>query len=109
MVYLHQKVATAIESYKLSHYCKEYNDLVAKRDTLLYNSYKDVCLAKLNTWAIHHSLKPAKKEDILALYINVDTTAGEQKATPRVIARSKKFLFGLPGEERVLAEEKSKP
>ena len=99
----------SIESYKLSHYCKEYNELVAKRDTLLYNSYKDVCLARLNTWAIDHSLKPAKKENILAFYINVDNTSGEQRTASRVIARGKKFLFGLPGEERVLAEDKTKP
>lgn len=106
-IYLHQKISLSIEAYKLSSNWKAYEELVAKRDALLYNFRKKVSLDKLNLWAESNSLKLARKENVLALTIQ------EQKSPRKEIRKAGFFVrrnslhpFFLFREGNVLAEDK---
>lgn len=108
-IYLHQKISLSIEAYRLSSNWKVYNELVAKRDALLYNFCEQVPLDKLNLWAESNSLKLAKKENILALDVREEEFPREKLTKGGFFVPKNLRLFVFPGAQRALAEDKETP
>ncbi len=104
-LYLHQKISLSRESYKLSRNWRVYNELVAKRDALLYNFSREVSLNKINIWAKNNLLKSAKRESVLAFYKKKGALSGDQRTRMNLLAQRERRLFNLPGEENVLARD----
>lgn len=65
--YLHQKIQIYVQAYLLSSSYNQYNELIAKRDYLMYNFNKEISIAKVNQWAQQENFQPVSKEKILAL------------------------------------------
>jgi len=74
LFYLHQKVQIYVEAYRLSGNYSYHNQLIDKKDYLMYNFTKEISLAKINQWADEqhfvsvgkdkHLFLTAKKEDV---------------------------------------------
>jgi hypothetical protein len=69
LIYLHQKIQIYVEAYRLSNNYHCHNELVDKRDYLMYNLAKEVSLAKVNQWAQAQNFTPVDKGKVLALNI----------------------------------------
>lgn len=65
--YLHQKIQIYVQAYRLSGSYNDYNELVAKRDYLMYNFAKEISIARVNQWAQNENFQPVSKEKMLAL------------------------------------------
>jgi hypothetical protein len=108
LIYLHQKIALHIEAYRLSNHYKIYNDLVDKRDALLYNFYKSTSLEKVNLWAESNRFQPPQKERVFAFRMTPETGAQEKDFTiSGIIAYLNRRLFVLSTKaSEALAKEK---
>lgn len=69
-LYVHQKVLIYVEVYNLSKAYKIYNELVDRKDFLMYNLKREVSLPKLNQWAKENNLSFVGKDKILVLNLN---------------------------------------
>jgi len=105
--YLHQKIALSVEAYRLTEQCRQYRQLVDKRDVLLYNLCEKTSLPQINLWARHNQFEFAEGEKVIALRMDV---APELKSTQGVdtIVQLAARLFKVPGESEVLAKDKAK-
>ena len=68
-LYLHQKIQIYVEAYRLSRNFCRHNELLDKRDYLMYNFSKEVSLAKVNQWAQLENFRPVGRERVVALNI----------------------------------------
>lgn len=67
LLYLHQKVRIYVEAYRLSGNYYRHNELLDKRDYLVYNFSQEVSLAKVNQWAQVQKFTFVDKAKVLAL------------------------------------------
>ncbi len=105
-LYLHQKVHLHIEAYRLADNYRVYNELIDRRDGLVYNFSRQVSLKRLNAWARQNSFSVGQGEIIYAFDAQADDTGETKKASGRnLLARLNGRLFHLPGESEALAEE----
>jgi hypothetical protein len=66
-IYLHQKIEIYVQAYQLSSNYHVYNELVDKKDYLMYNFTKEISIAKVNQWAQSENFRPVSKDQILAV------------------------------------------
>jgi hypothetical protein len=102
LFYLHQKIQIYVEAYRLSKHYNYYNELVDKRDYLMYNFSKEVSLAKVNQWAQEENFAPVSRERLLAL--NIETE--EPIASNKIISLLNRFLNTSTSTSTALAKEK---
>src|SRR3989338_2799023 len=101
LIYLHQKVQIYVEAYRLNANHERYNELVDKRDYLMYNFAKEVSLSKVNLWAENESFTPVSKERVVALGF-----PSKDKAKDSLLAKGlKRFLRTSATTSTVLAED----
>ena len=101
LTYLHQKVQIYVEAYRLNSNHERYNELVDKRDYLMYNFAKEVSLSKVNQWAENERFAPVGKERVIALGF-----PSKVKAHSSLLARSlNRFLRTSTPTLTVLAED----
>jgi hypothetical protein len=74
LLYLHQKVLIYIEAYRLTKTHRFYNELVDRRDYLVYNLNKETSVPKVNQWAERHNFTPVSKNKVLALNLKREGT-----------------------------------
>lgn len=67
LMYLHQKVQLYVEAYRLSNIFYCHNELIGKRDYLMYNFAKEATLTKINQWAVQKDFAPIDKNRMIAL------------------------------------------
>jgi hypothetical protein len=79
LFYLHQKVQIHIEAYRLSNTYHCHNELIDRRDYLMYNFSKEISLVKINRWAQNENLTPVDKSKVLALNIKAKDQTSEKK------------------------------
>lgn len=65
--YLHQKIQIYVQAYQLGRNYQAYNELVDKKDYLVYNFAKSISFAKVNHWAENNGFQPVEKKRTLAL------------------------------------------
>jgi hypothetical protein len=106
LIYLHQKVTLYIEAYQLSNNYRIYNELVDKRDALLYNFCKRTSLEKVNLWAESNRFRPVEK--VIALSMRPKGVVQEEKsALSGIITYLNNRLFVLSTQAtEALAKEK---
>jgi len=98
--YLHQKVLIYVEAYKLSKNHRIYNELVDKRDYLVYNFTKETSVSKVNQWAEKNKFIPAEK--VLALNLKRTPTHKNRYTFASLVHG----LLGIPaGSSTALANE----
>jgi hypothetical protein len=101
LFYLHQKVLVYIEAYKLTKNYRILNELVDKRDYLVYNLNKETSVPKINQWAEKNSFAPAHK----LLAINLKRK--ENLRLKRDFVSLLSNLLGIPtASSTALAKEK---
>ncbi|MCF7908736.1 MAG: hypothetical protein K9L86_07705 [Candidatus Omnitrophica bacterium] len=101
LLYLHQKVQIYVEAYRLNSNHQRYNELVDKRDYLMYNFAKEISLTKVNQWAKNESFAPVGREKVLAL-----VPAREKQVHGSAIASLlNRFLKTSVSTSTVLAED----
>ncbi|MBU1112840.1 MAG: hypothetical protein KKH93_03055 [Candidatus Omnitrophica bacterium] len=101
LIYLHQKVQIYVQAYRLNSNHERYNELVDKRDYLMYNFAKEVSLSKVNQWAENEFFAPVGKERVIALGFSP-----RNKAQSSWIAKSlSRFLKTSAPTLTVLAED----
>lgn len=103
-IYLHQKVQIYVAAYQLSRNSQAYNELVDKRDYLMYNFSKKIPLAKVNQWAQEHDFGLIDKERKLALNLKADGLS-VNKDSPLAFLYSR-FINIPAGSSTALAEDK---
>ncbi len=106
LLYLHQKISLYIEAYRLAKNYKIYNELVAKRDALMYNFYSKTSLEKLNQWAEIHQFIIPEEEKVLAYRIKKAESAYSKAGWMTVLAQVNRRIFNLPLRSQTFAEEK---
>ncbi len=79
LLYLHQKVQIYVEAYQLSKNYSYHNELIDKRDYLMYNFSKEVSLAKVNQWAKDQHFMPVDKNNIYTLNTDNKEEARDNK------------------------------
>ena len=102
LLYLHQKVQIYVEAYRLSKHHRYYNELVDKRDHLMYNLCKEVSLAKVNQWAQDQNFTPVDKGKVLAL----NSTQQIQSQSSTMTLLLNRFLRASVSASTALAKEK---
>ena len=102
LLYLHQKIQIYVEAYRLSNNHHYHNELVDKRDYLMYNLAKEVSLAKVNQWAQAQNFTPVDKEKILAL----NTKTQEQVQENVINSVLNRFLRASVSTSTALAKER---
>jgi len=100
--YLHQKIQIYVEAYRLSSNHHRYNELVDKRDYLMYNLAKEISLAKVNQWAQAQDFAPVDKGKVLALNTRVQEEIKENTITSLL----DRFLRASVSTSTALAKEK---
>jgi hypothetical protein len=101
LLYLHQKVLIYVEAYKLTKNYRLSNELVDKRDYLVYNLNKATSVPQLNQWAQKNNFAPAQK----LLVFNVKPK--ENLRTRGNFASLLSSILGIPtASSTALAEEK---
>ena len=99
--YLHQKVQIYAEAYKLSKTSHSYNELVDKRDCLMYNFNQEVSLSRLNQWAENNDFAPVGKERLLAFSLTSEGLSGSKNRTASLFSR----ILGIStGSSEAMAE-----
>ncbi|MBU1121597.1 MAG: hypothetical protein KKF54_02725 [Candidatus Omnitrophica bacterium] len=79
-LYLHQKVGVYVHAYKLSQNSQKYNELIDKKDYLMYNFAKSISLVKVNQWAQDNDFSVVDKQRKLALNLKSEKgPIGESK------------------------------
>ncbi len=102
LCYLHQKIQIFVEAYRLSTNYTRYNELVAKRDYLLYNLNKHLTLEKINQWAQNQNYQVVTPDMVLAVRITKEQPA----ASNRFAALLNRFLGASTSSATALAGEK---
>jgi hypothetical protein len=103
LFYLHQKILIYVEAYRLSKTNHVYNELVDKRDYLVYNLNKELSVAKINQWADKNDFTVVGKEKIIALNLRRKPV---HTSTYTLASFFSRFL-GMPtGSATALAEER---
>jgi len=100
LLYLHQKVLIYVEAYKLTHNYHLCNELIDKRDYLVYNLNQQTSVPKINQWAQKNNFVSGQK--LLALNL-------KKRESPEVknkFASMLAGLLGMPTASAVSAEEK---
>jgi hypothetical protein len=98
--YLHQKILIYVEAYKVSKNYRLCNELIDKRDYLVYNLTKATSVPKINQWAQKNKFTPAEK--VLAL--NLKKQGKARTENKFMVALSN--LLGMPaGSSTALARE----
>ncbi|MBD3246465.1 MAG: hypothetical protein GF333_05580 [Candidatus Omnitrophica bacterium] len=92
LVYLHQKVLIFVEAYHLSARRRQLNELVDRKDALVYNLSQETHLAKINEWSESHDFKFAERERIVALDIEKQESPEENSFT---VASLFRYLPGI--------------
>lgn len=101
LLYLHQKIQIYIEAYKLGNAYGRHNELLDKRDYLMYNFSKEISLAKVNKWAQARNFASIGKERLFVMDIKA------HKATNNKIALLlDRFLWASASTPAALAKEK---
>lgn len=101
LLYLHQKVQICVEVYRLNSNHQRYNELVDKRDYLMYNFAKEISLIKVNQWAKNESFTPVGRERILAL----SSPPQKQVRNSAIASLLNRFLKTSASTPTVLAED----
>ena len=68
-MYLHQKIQTFVVAYQLRENYRSYNNLVDKKDYLMYNFAKEISIYKVNQWASKNDFSPVDEERVLAMRV----------------------------------------
>lgn len=89
LLYLHQKIQIYVQAYRLSSRYNDYNELIAKRDYLMYNFTKEISIARVNQWAQQENFQPVSKEKVLAL-----RPAEKQRSYEKSLARLLDRILG---------------
>lgn len=101
LIYLHQKILIYIEAYKISKNHHLSNELVDKRDYLVYNLTKETSVPKINQWAEKNNFLPTGK--VFALNLRRAEPAKPANKIMLVL----NDLLGIPtGSSTALAGEK---
>jgi len=100
-LYLHQKVQIYVEAYQLSNNYYRHNELLDKRDYLMYNFAKEVSLSKVNQWAQVQRFTLVDKTKVLAL----DTQQKQQVSRNKVALLVDRFLNASASASTALAKE----
>tara|TARA_B100000315_G_C14516663_1_gene559500 strand:- start:734 stop:1096 length:363 start_codon:yes stop_codon:yes gene_type:complete len=79
LLYLHQKIQIFTQGYQLSSNYTAYNDLVDKKDYLMYNLTKEISIAKVNQWAKKENFQPVEKDKILVFNTESKQTVDNNK------------------------------
>ena len=66
LFYLHQKIEIYVQAYRLSSSFAKHNELVDKRDYLMYNLSKEISIVRVNQWAQRENFHPVDSERVLA-------------------------------------------
>lgn len=101
LLYLHQKILIYVEAYKISKNHRFLNELVDKRDYLVYNLTKETSVPKVNQWAEKNNFMHTEK--VFAL----DLRRPEQAKPASKIMLVLGDILGTPaGSSTALAGEK---
>ena len=103
LLYLHQKVQIYVEAYRLSESHRCHNELVDKRDHLMYNFSKEVSVGRVNQWMGLRNFAPVEKERILILGQQPQMQASNDN---KIISLVDRFLKASTSTPMALAEEK---
>lgn len=106
LLYLHQKVTVCVQAYTLTENHKYYNDLVDKRDVLLYNLSKRISLDKINQWAQANEFGLSGGEMVLAFRKKGSSSPVSEFSKVQGRTRLNSRIFNLPGEPEALAKNK---
>jgi len=101
--YLHQKVQIYVEAYRLSINYQHYNELIDKRDYLMYNFSKEVSLDRINQWVKLEDFSPVGEERMLVL--GAKRPAGTKRGN-KLVSLVDRFLRASTSTSMALAEEK---
>ncbi|MDP2922914.1 MAG: hypothetical protein Q8O30_04245 [Candidatus Omnitrophota bacterium] len=100
-LYLHQKVLIYVEAYKLTKNYHLCNELIDKRDYLVYNLKKETSVSKINQWAQKNNFAPAQK--LLALNLKKQENLKPKGKFASLLGN----LLGIPtASSTVLVEDK---
>ncbi|UCD15523.1 MAG: hypothetical protein JSV34_00280, partial [Candidatus Omnitrophota bacterium] len=102
-LYLHQNVQVYVHAYKLSQNSQRYNELIDKKDYLMYNFAKSISLAKVNQWAEENDFGFVGKRQMLAL--NLKGEKGPVRESKLAFLYDR-FLKFPAASSTALAEEK---
>jgi hypothetical protein len=101
-VYLHQKIGIYVEAYRLSNNRRLYNELVDKKDYLMYNFTKEISIAKVNQWAQNENFTLVSKDQVVAM----DLRGRESVAGKSLAQLLDGFLGASASTSAALANEK---
>lgn len=101
LFFLHQKILIYVEAYKVSKNHRLYNELVDKRDYLIYNLTKETSVSKVNQWAEKNKFLPAEK--VFALNLRKETPV---KPASKISLALNNLLGISSGSVTALAGEK---
>ena len=76
--YLHQKIQTFVVAYQLRENYRSYNNLIDKKDYLMYNFAKEISLYKVNQWANKNDFTPVDGERVLAMKVPQEKTFAQR-------------------------------
>jgi hypothetical protein len=100
LTFLHQKILIYVEAYKISKNHRLSNELVDKRDYLVYNLTKETSVQKINQWAEKNNFPPTEK--VLALNLR---RAEPLKPANKVLSMFTDLLGITTGSSTALAGE----
>lgn len=100
-LYLHQKVQIYTEAYRLSQNYGRYNELVDKRDYLMYNFSKAISLDKINQWAQKQDFNSVSGRRVIIL-----SKQEEAQVKNKATLLLDRFLRASVATSTALAEEK---
>ena len=101
LLYLHQKVQIYVQAYQLSNNYRYHNELVDKRDYLMYNFAKEVSLAKVNQWAVGQNFTPVDRNKMYTL-----NTKGQEKISDnKIVSLINRFLRVSTATSTALAKD----
>lgn len=102
LLYLHQKIQIYVEAYKLGNEYSQHNELLDKRDYLMYNFSKEISLAKVNKWAQDRNFTPIGKERLFIMDIKIQPQVVDNK----IALLFNRFLWASTSTPTALAKEK---
>lgn len=102
LLYLHQKIQIHVQAYRLSSNYSYYNELVDKKDYLMYNFTKEISLAKVNQWVQEEGFHPVERDMVLALKVKAEQGINRN----RIALFLDRFLGVSTTASAALADEK---
>jgi hypothetical protein len=103
LIYLHQKIQINVEAYQLTRNYSIYNELVDKRDYMMYNFSREISLPQVNQWAESNNLLPVGKGRLLALNLKQKELSAQNSKLASIFNR---FLGISTAASTALAKEK---